>query len=107
MEIHAITAKPESLIKAINKAITDGKLRTWAIVTNDKKENLYTHIPEQWNGKAMPKPYIFIDKVSFKISWWNKNGEPEESTKGYILGRFTEVLMVHFRDHFEHLETYK
>ena len=35
--------------------------------------------------------------------WWNDD-EPEETTKGYVLGRFVEILMVHFKDKFTHLK---
>lgn len=51
----------------------------------------------------MPKPYIYEDWVEFDIRWWNDN-EPDEATKGYILGRFIEILMVHFRNNFTRLE---
>ena len=52
----------------------------------------------------MPKPQVFDDRVEFQISWWNKTGEPDEAIKGYITGRFIEILMVHFRDQFTKLE---
>ena len=52
----------------------------------------------------MPKPYIYDNRTKFKIRWWNRNGELDEATKGYIIGRFTEILMVHLRKQFTHLE---
>ena len=107
MKINAITKEPQQLVNAIDKAIKDEVIKTWGIVVNDKKETLYTHIPEQWNETAMLKPNIYKDKVSFVVAWWKKNDEPDEETKGYILGRFTELLMVHVKDYFELLETHK
>ena len=106
MKIEAMTDSPQLLVNAINKAIKDGDLKTWKKLVNDKDEILYSHTPEQWNEKAMPKPYIHKDKVKFIMSWWNKNDEPTEEVKGYILGRFTEALMVHFRKYFTSLQTY-
>lgn len=103
MKIDAITVNPQVLITAIDKAIKDGDLKTWKKVLNDKGETLYSHTPEQWNEKAMLKPHIKNDLVSFNITWWNKNDKPNEETMGYILGRFTEILMVHFRNNFEQL----
>lgn len=103
MKIIAYTANPTTLKNAIDKKITDKELKTWEIVKSDKKEVLYSHIPEQWREKAMPKPEILNDKIEFVIRWWDDD-EPEESTKGYILGRFVEILMVHFKDKFTHLE---
>jgi len=104
MKIVAYTNTPTALKNAIDKKIEGNELKTWEIAKNEKNEILYSHIPEQWKEKAMPKPYVYEKTVEFRISWWNRNGEPEEATKGYILGRFVEILIVHFRDRFTHLE---
>lgn len=103
MKITAVTDKPHSLLNAINKAMKDEDLKTWKIVLNGKKETLYSHTPEQWNEKAMLKPAVNESSVTFNMSWWVKSGEPDEATKGYIVGRFVEILMVHFSSNFEHL----
>ncbi len=105
MKIDAVTNTPKALVDAINKAITDENLKTWAIVYNDKKELLYSHTPQQWAEKAMMKPSIKEDRVTFLVSWWSKNGDPGKEVSGYILGRFTEILVVHFRNYFSRLET--
>ena len=107
MKIVAFTDKPQQLVNAIDKAIKDEVLKTWGKSSNDKSETLYSHTPEQWNEKAMFKPSINDDNVSFVINWWKKDGEPNEDTKGYILGRFTEILMVHFKNYFQYLEIRK
>lgn len=107
MKIEALTDKPQDLVNAINKMMEDDELLTWKKVANAKGEVLYSHTPSQWNETAMPKPHVKDDRVSFVITWWKKNGEPEESVKGYILGRFTEILIVHFKDHFSKLEVKK
>ena len=104
MKIIAYTDNPTALKNGIDKKINDNELKTWQIVRNVKNEVLYSHTPEQWNQIAMPKPYIYDKHTEFKISWWNKNKEPNEAIKGYITGRFTEILMVHFREQFTHLE---
>ena len=92
------------LLDKITKKITNKELETWEIKRNDKNEILFSHIPEQWKEKAMPKPYIKKDSLDFVISWWSKNGEPEKRIQGYILGRFIEILMVHFRNDFRNIE---
>jgi hypothetical protein len=107
MIIKAISKNPQKLINAIDKAIKDEDLKTWIIVHNDKNENLYSHSPDQWNEKAIFKPHIYDDYVSFIMTWWKKNGEPDQETKGYILGRFIEILMVHFTNHFDSIEVKK
>jgi hypothetical protein len=106
MRIEAITDEPQKLVNAINKAIEDGDLKTWTKLVSNNDETLYSHTPEQWNEKAMPIVHIHEDKVKFIMTWWTNNEEPPEATKGYILGRFTEVLLVHFKNHFTHLETF-
>ncbi len=105
MKIEALTENPQQLVNAINKAITDGTVKTWAIVKNDQSENLYSHTPDQWAEKAMLKPQISNDRTTFFISWWAKNTEPTHEVKGYITGRFTEILLVHFANYFTSLQT--
>jgi hypothetical protein len=105
MRIDALTDSPQKLVDAINKAIKDGDLKTWKRVENNKQETLYSHTPEQWAEKAMLKPKVHSDKATFLIAWWSKNDEPTLEVKGYVLGRFTEVLMVHFTSYFTKLET--
>ena len=104
MKIIAYTNTPDALKKAIDKKISSNETKTWEIVFNKKNEALYSHSPEQWKEKAMLKPYIHENILEFRISWWNKNEEPNEETKGYILGRFVEILIVHFKEKFTHLE---
>ena len=106
MEIKANTKNPKKLVEAINGAIQNEDLKTWSIVHNNKQEELYSHTPEQWNQKAMLLPSILDDSVDFMIVWW-RDKEPDEKTKGYILGRFIEILMVHFIDQFDSLTIYK
>lgn len=106
MHIDAITDNPTQLLNAVNKSFDDGLLKTWKKVFNDKKEPLYTHIPEQWIDKALIKPTALKDRVRFAINWWTNKGEPTTEIKGYYTGRFTEILLVHFRNYFTKLETF-
>lgn len=106
MHIDAITTNPAALQAAVDKAIKEGKLKTWRKLLNSKGETLYSHIPDQWDERAMPKPLISKEKLRFKIVWYSKNEEPNQATKGYITGRFSEILLVHFSDYFTRLETF-
>lgn len=103
MEIIVYAKNPSFLIGSIKKDINDGELKTWEIKKNNKGEILFNHIPNQWSDKALLKPYITDEKLTLKIAWWDGH-EPEENIKGYIIGRFTEILMVHFRRQFDFLE---
>jgi len=104
MRIEAITKNPAQLQNAIDKAFKDNDLKTWSVKTNTKNEKLYTHTG-QWEDRALIKPAVLNDKMIFTINWWDGK-EPDEATKGYYLGRFTEVLLVHFKNYFTHLETH-
>lgn len=103
MRIIVHTNKAEKLFKAINSKINANELRTWEIKTDDSGKTLYNHIPEQWSDTVLIYPVSHTNGLELKISWWEGN-EPDEATKGYILGRFTEILMVHFRHLFEFLK---
>lgn len=104
MKIIAYTTKAKKLYEEINSKIEEKKLKTWEIKKNTKNEILYNHIPEQWNDIVLMKPIVYEDRLELIVKWWDEN-EPDETTKGYILGRFTEILMVHFRNIFDYLET--
>jgi hypothetical protein len=108
MKIRVITPTPKKLVNTINKAIEGGELKTWDIVRNDKEEVLYTHTPDQWNETAMLKPKVYVGKTVFTVTNWKKNeSNITDDIRGYVLGRFIEILMVHFNKHFERLEIIK
>lgn len=106
MRIDAVTKNPSQLLQAIQKAIKDDTLKTWVAREDDKKNILYTHVPEQWVDKALIQPTAGTNKASFTINWWASKGEPSQEIKGYYIGRFTEILLVHFRNYFDRLETF-
>lgn len=104
MTIIIHTKNVQGLYNSINQKINSGELRTWEIKKDSNKDVLYNHSPEQWSDKVLLKPTNHPDGLQLKINWWKNSSEPDEQTKGYILGRFTEILMVHFRDLFNKVE---
>ncbi|AZA95637.1 hypothetical protein [Chryseobacterium shandongense] len=104
MTIIVHTKNAKSLLDAINNKIEKEELKTWEIRKNSKDQILYNHTPEQWSNTALFKPLNHEKGLELRINWWTGK-EPDEATKGYILGRFTEILMVHFRKYFDFLET--
>jgi len=102
--IHTKGGKAEPLLTAINQKIEDGELKTWELKRSNQPGLLYNHIPEQWSEKVMLQSTARDKVLKISTVWWSKNPEPAEATKGYILGRFVEILMVHFRKHFDLLE---
>lgn len=103
MEITVYTKNAKNLLSKISQKITDDELKTWDIVKDADKNDLFSHTPEQWKEKAMLKPKINVDNLKLSICWWTGK-ELEERVKGYILGRFIEVLMVHFRKEFDNIK---
>jgi len=106
MKIEATASPPNNLLLAINKAIKSGDLKTWKIVIDADDNILYTHTPPQWNEEALIEPKVLQNKVVFEITFWKGKPKPSKETAGYYLGRFTEILLVHFRNYFTKLETY-
>lgn len=97
------TTKAKMLYDVINSKMNKKELQAWEIKRNKNNETLYNHTPYQWSDKALIKPLSHNEGLELRISWWEGN-VLDEKTKGYIIGRFTEILMVHFRDLFECLK---
>lgn len=106
MKIEALTASPAQMVAAIDKAISEGGLQTWKMVKDADGKPLYTHTPQQWSEKALIDREVKQDRVFFTITYWNGKPEPSMDDKGYYFGRFTEVLLVHFRNYITRLETF-
>jgi len=87
----ARTTDPAGLLKAIKTAIDKGHVRTWKYDTDGD----FTHCVQQWEGKAWLRPTIGIGALglSFRVP---KTGE-EPEVRGVYLGRFSEMLINHFR----------
>lgn len=100
--IHTKSAK--TLYDAINSKINSEELRTWEIKKNKQEEVLYNHSPQQWSEKVLLKPINHPNGLELTVKWWANNPEPDDATKGYIIGRFSEILLVHFRNYFEKIE---
>lgn len=103
MKIIAHTKDAHALIKRIKSKIENENIKTWDIIDTNIGD-VYNHTPDQWSNKALIKPEDHDKGLLFKIVWWGKAGEPEVDIKGYIIGRFTEMLMVHCSDLFVYLE---
>jgi len=99
MEITVYTKNAKDLLSKMSKKIKNDELKTWDIIKDRENNDLFSHTPDQWKEKAMLKSKINSENLKFIICWW-EGKEPEERIKGYILGRFIEVLMVHFRKEF-------
>jgi hypothetical protein len=106
MRIEALTTTSGLLVTATDKAMNDGALKTWKIVKDKNGNVFYTHTPEQWNEKALIAREAKADRVVFTIRHWSTSPEPSKEIEGYYIGRFTEILLVHFSKSFSKLESF-
>lgn len=107
MKIEIYTKQGESLIKQIFSAVENEDVKTWVIKKNKDGDKLLTHKPEQWCDKALFEMKATEDKVIISLCWWKTKGEPADDIKGYYIGRFTELLLVNFKDKFGKFEIIK
>lgn len=83
-------------------------LKTWENKTDDNGYTLYYHSTKsgQWEDDLFVKPFLNIEKKQIKFYITKSDGEiiDFEPSFGYLLGRFTEILLVNFSDRFSSLE---
>ena len=106
MRIEAFATSPNQLVVAIDKAMNAASLKTWKLLKDGGGNVLYTHTPNQWNEEAFIQPQARPDRIIFAITPGKGKPTPTKETEGYYLGRFTEILLVHFRNYFTKLETH-
>ncbi|UHO40605.1 WW domain-containing protein [Chryseobacterium capnotolerans] len=107
MEIILNTDTVKKLDQDIRNKIST-ELKTWEKKTDDNGYTLYYHTTKsgQWEDDLFVKPFLNIEKKQIKFCITKSDGEiiDFEPSFGYLLGRFTEVLMVNFSDQFNSLE---
>lgn len=106
MTVKINTQNPDKLLKSIKTRLESSDSKTWEIILNSKKEILYNHSPAQWSEKVLLKPIKIETGLLVETKYWDTKPAPDEETKGYIVGRFVEILMVHFRKEFKKIEVY-
>lgn len=107
MKIKIYGRQGERLIMQIFSAVENEEVKTW-VVRKDKDGNKFlTHKPEQWYDKALLSMDAAEDGVTVGIRWWKSVEEPTDDIKGYYIDRFTELLLVNFKNQFEKLEIIK
>jgi hypothetical protein len=94
------TTTGATLKKKIFDAVEDQTLKTWEvrIATNDIK--VLTHKPDQWYDRTLLRFTVKKDALVIDTTKW-KGKEADEAANGYFIGRFTEILLVHFSDDFD------
>ena len=106
MRIEVNTSRPKSLFNIIHKDISDGERRTWIFVYDSNDQEFITHKPEQYFSKALISERFESNKLIFEVTWFSDHEEPDEYTKGFYMGRFSEMLLGRYSSEFENLQIY-
>ncbi len=95
----AVRLKKEMLEKVLEKVDTNGKgIATWQVAETDSSEKVLVHTTDQWAEKGCVTLKQVPDKNELQVrfhywdSWEDRNNDDDK----IILGRFTELLLVHF-----------
>jgi hypothetical protein len=99
MKIIIPTQQAEVLKNKMFKSVEDEILKTWIIRKDADGKKYLTHKPDQWYDLALLAFTVKTNQLDISITWWNGK-EPNEDIKGYYVGRFVEILLVHFKDAF-------
>ena len=108
MQIIIHTDDAKKLSSTILNSIKN-KLETWETKKDKKGYNIYYHSTKskQWENELYIKPYSDSDrndKLYFRVT--EIDGQPLsfENEFGYLMGRFMEILIVHFSDYYNKIE---
>ena len=95
MAIKVRTNDPLGLLAAIKKAIDNGHVVTWSY----DKDGDFTHTTQQWKDQAWLKPEVKEKEGELNFSILKpKNVERiSDEIHGIYHGRFSEMLLAHFR----------
>lgn len=95
MAILVDATDPVVLVKAIKKAIDDGKIETWSY----DDDGDFFHTPDQWKGQGWLRPSISPQFLVFGLVGVNEV-EMTKTVYGVLHGRFIEMLVTHFDEDF-------
>ena len=79
------------------------EIRTWDVTTpKDSTEEVLIHTTDQWEDKGNLHLRVSKDNKEIEVyfRYWSKFPDEEHSgdEAAYLLGRFTELFLVHFWD---------
>lgn len=106
IKIHSNDAKV--LMRDIISIIKGGELKTWKIVSDEKKTKFITHTSRQYYERVLL--YLTPSKdnktLDVETNYWEELEEPSESIIAIYIGMFTSTLLTHFNDDFSKLEVF-
>lgn len=117
MEYKITTDNAKKAVKTIFDCVKKGEdpqeknIQTWGVELTKENEQVLVHTAktfegeQQWANKGCLAftPNKENDVITVKFYYWNTYPEEQrdENDKNYILGRFTELMLVHFPNLFQ------
>jgi hypothetical protein len=95
MAISIKTTNSSKLLSDVRAAITAKKVTTWRFDADGD----FTHSPSQWDGKAWLRPTAQSTSLDFAVIP-TKDIPLTDELAGVIQGRFSEMLLGHFKTQF-------
>ena len=95
----ATKLKNEIIDCVSSKVDANGKgIGTWQCVETDASEKVLVHTTDQWaeKGCIVIKSDISRNELQVRFHYWDSYSEKDNADDKYMLGRFTELLLVHF-----------
>lgn len=95
----AAKLKKEIIDCVSNKVDANGTgIATWQCVETDASERVLVHTTDQWaeKGCIAIKHDISHNELQVRFHYWDSCPERDNADDKYMLGRFTELLLVHF-----------
>ena len=95
----ATKLKKEIIDCVSRKVDANGKgIATWQCVETDASEKVLVHTTDQWaeKGCITIKSDISRNELQVRFHYWDSCPERDNADDKYMLGRFSELVLVHF-----------
>lgn len=103
----AARLKKEILDSVSQKVDADGKgIATWQCIETDTGERVLVHTSDQWaeKGSIALKQEYGRNELQVKFHYWDSCEDRCNDDDRYMLGRFTELVLVHFSYYINKIE---
>ena len=103
----AANLKKEILTRVSEKIDANGKgITTWQCVETDKGDRVLVHTTDQWAEKgciALIQEDI-RNELQARFHYWDSCNDKSNDDAKIMLGRFTELILVHFSYYIDKIE---
>lgn len=103
----AAKLKNEILDRVTEKIDANGKgIATWQCVETDSDERVLVHTTDQWaeKGCIALKQEPGRNELQVRFHYWDSYKDKSNDDAKILLGRFTELILVHFSYYIDKIE---